>query len=70
MKKGRAECEVVPEKYYSEEAREIGTQYLYRFSYNVGWLYYPPLMEYIIILYLGKDQNLLDIWVGKEYGGL
>lgn len=70
LKHAKAEYEIVPEEDYSKEAKKLDTYYLYRFSYNTGWLYNPPLIEYIIALYLDQNQNLIDYWVGRENGGL
>lgn len=64
-----AKCNLISEKYYSRKDKEMDTRFLYDCTYNVGWLYYPQLIEYGITLRIDKNQKLIDFSVGRQYTG-
>ena len=65
-----AECELIPEQYYSKKDKELDTYVLYNCRYNVGWFYYPQLIEYGNSIRVDKNQKLINFAVSRAYGGL
>lgn len=70
LKGAGAECELIPEEYYSKNTKEIGTHFRYQCFYSLGWLYWPTSMGFGVWISLDKNQKLIDFSVNREWMGL
>ncbi len=68
LKASGAKCRLIDKKYYTKDTPE-NCEAMFLCEYNTGWLSYPPLVDYTVVVYENKEGKLLEFSVGRQYAG-
>lgn len=67
LKDAGAKCNKIKED-DDDPKRDIGNP-SYQCIYNTGWLSYPPLTNYSLIIYKNQHERITSFYARRQYGG-